>query len=102
MTIIDPDDGNAKPGWNAFRSKMDPGTPKLRGYTAESRNTYELQSKSQPHDGRKARSTGRTVKMTLKVKPEFKARLAAMAKARGTGMAEVLELAVARLEGDRA
>jgi len=40
--------------------------------------------------------------MTLKVKPAFKAKLAALANAREVGMAEILETAIAKLEADRA
>ena len=39
--------------------------------------------------------------MTVKVRPEFKARLAAMATSRNVGMAGVLEAALDALEGKR-
>jgi hypothetical protein len=93
-------DGDAAPSWLAFARKMEPAArkpPKAR--TPRGRAAYERDG--MVPDGRSARRTGRDVKMTLKVRPEFKAKLAAMAAARDTGMAEILELALDKLEGGR-
>ena len=88
-------EGDATKTWGDFRAKFQKGTkPKAR--TASGRSDYE--SDGIVPDGRSRRATGRTVKITLKVKPEFKAQLAAMAASRGKGMAEILEAALAKLE----
>ena len=49
-------------------------------------------------DGRSLRATGRTVQMNLKVTPEVRARMLALAETRGLLLAEVLEQAIAALE----
>ncbi|MHB0679196.1 hypothetical protein ACX4MV_11465 [Roseomonas mucosa] len=49
-------------------------------------------------DGRSLRATGRTTQLNLKVAAETKARLMALAEARGQMMAEVFEDAIAALE----
>jgi hypothetical protein len=49
-------------------------------------------------DGRSLRATGRTVQLNLKVAPETKSRLLALAQGRGQLMAEVFEDAIAALE----
>lgn len=49
-------------------------------------------------DGRSLRATGRTMQVNLKLRPETKARLIALASSRGQLMAEVIEDALAALE----
>jgi hypothetical protein len=96
-------DGDAKPGWSAFRDKVAvPDVPKLRGFTAESRHQYEQQGKGKLHDGRSKRRTGRNVQLNLKVRADFKAELLALAAARGVGMAELLETVLAEWKADHA
>jgi hypothetical protein len=93
-------DGEVNANWLAFRSKVKaPGMPKPRSRTGAGRSEYENQGRAP--DGRSNRRTGRTVKITIKVRPEFKARLATLAAVRDTGMAEVLEAALDALEGKR-
>jgi hypothetical protein len=92
---------DAKPTWAAFRAKVAVNSARtVPGFTAETR--LELEQQGRRADGRSRRRTGRDVKMTLKVKPDFKARLAALAEARGVAMAAVLELALDALEVGRA
>jgi len=93
-------EGDATQTWLAFKSKMQPAAGKPKARTPRGRASYERDGNAP--DGRSERATGRTVKMTIKVKPVFKARLAALAAARDTGMAEVLEAAIDALEGKRA
>jgi hypothetical protein len=101
MSTFDPEDGDVSADWQAFRAKLKaPGAPKPRSRTAAGRASYE--NHGRVPDGRSKRATGRTVKMTIKVRPEFKAKLAAIAAARDIGMAEVLEAAIEALEGKRA
>jgi hypothetical protein len=99
MTIQD--DGEVPGDWVAFRTKLKaPEMPKRKSRTAAGRADYE--NHGHVPDGRSRRATGRTVKMTIKVRPEFKAKLATLAAARDTGMAEILEAALDALEGKRA
>jgi hypothetical protein len=93
-------EGDATPAWHAFARKMEPAARKPKARTPRGRADYERDGIVP--DGRSKRRTGRDVKMTLKVRPEFKAKLAAIAAARDTGMAEVLEAALEKLEGGRA
>lgn len=91
---------DAKPTWAAFKAKVSkPGTAKLPGMDAESRDRFEKHGQRRV-DGRSKRRTGRDVKMTTKVRPEFKAKLAAKAARHGVGAAEVLERALEAL-GDK-
>jgi len=93
-------EGDATQTWLAFKSKMQPAEGKPKARTPRGRASYERDGIAA--DGRSKRATGRTVKVTIKLKPETKAKLAAMAAARDVGMAEVLELALDKLEGSRA
>jgi hypothetical protein len=93
-------EGDAAQTWLAFKTKMKPAAEKPKSRTPRGRAAFERDGIVA--DGRSARATGRTVKVTIKLKPETKAKLAAMAAARDVGMAEVLELALEKLEGGRA
>ncbi|MFM1815366.1 MAG: hypothetical protein RLZ98_2061 [Pseudomonadota bacterium] len=48
--------------------------------------------KSREMDGRRLRATGRTVQFNLKVKPDFRDEIFALAAERGIGMAAMLEI----------
>lgn len=48
--------------------------------------------KSREMDGRRLRATGRTVQFNIKVKPEFRDEIFALAAERGIGMAAILEI----------
>jgi hypothetical protein len=88
------DQGDSRQAWGEFRAMVaGPGARKPKARTASGRADYEAHGR-RAMDGRSAKRTGRTMKMTLKVKPEFKAKLEAMATARDVGMAEVLEMAL--------
>jgi hypothetical protein len=101
MSFPEHDDREVTAEWLAFRTKLKaPSAPKRKSRTASGRAEYENHGREP--DGRSKRATGRTVKMTIKVRPEFKAKLATIAASRDIGMAEVLEAAIEALEGKRA
>ena len=54
------------------------------------------------NDGRSTRRIGRDVQLNLKVRPTFKADLAALAKARHVGMTELLETILSQWKADHA
>ncbi len=65
MSTTEPE-GDAKPTWFAFRDKVAvPSTPKLRGFTADSRHEYEQHGQGKLRDGRSKRRTGRNVQLNL-------------------------------------
>jgi hypothetical protein len=100
-TEHDAGDGEVNANWLAFRSKVKaPDMPKRKSGTAAGRADYE--NHGRVRDRRSDRRTGRTVKVTIKLRPETKAKLAALAATRDTGMAEVLEAALDALEARRA
>lgn len=51
-------------------------------------------------DGRALRATGRTAQMNLKVRPEFRERISALARRNNILMVEFIERAVAAYVGD--
>lgn len=90
------DDQNVSPeSWGDFRALVaGPGAKVPKARTVAGRATYEGHGR-RPR-GRPAGK--RTLKMTIKVAPDFRAKLEGMAEARGQTMAEVLEQALAALE----
>jgi hypothetical protein len=66
------------------------GSRKTKGVSAAQRKAAE-KAPVAPTDGRRRRATGRTKQLNVKVKPAFHQELTALAEARGTGIAELLE-----------
>lgn len=89
------DQGLSQESWGEFRAMVvgpNAKTPKAR--TVAGRADYE--SHGRKPRGRKPGA--RRIKMTIKVTPEFKAKLEAMAAGRDVAMAEIMEQALALLE----
>jgi hypothetical protein len=89
------DQALSQESWGEFRAMVagpNAKTPKAR--TVAGRADYE--SHGRRPRGRKPGA--RRIKMTIKVTPEFKARLEAVASDRDVAMAEILEQALALLE----
>ena len=66
------------------------GERKSKGATVAERKEMEKPPVALT-DGRRARRTGRDVQMNVKMKPEFREDLFALAEARGIGVAELIE-----------
>ncbi|MDT7953057.1 MAG: hypothetical protein RQ966_16260 [Acetobacteraceae bacterium] len=84
------------------------GNPALEESSSAPPRTARSGESSQPgasatpaRDGRSLRATGRTVQMNLKVTPEIRQRMLALAERSGLLLAEVLEEALTALERKR-
>lgn len=84
----EPDAAQIAEWWSRIETMA--GSRKTRGVTVAERRAAERQPLP-PEDGRRQRRTGRDMQLNMKVKPEFRAELEALARAREIGLAEMLE-----------